>query len=101
MNNQLEKIFEGIITEHENNISLFELCRFCNLTSDFIAELVSEGILEPVGESKHEWQFTFTTIERVKKVKRLQNDFELNLPGAGLAIHLLDRIEELERLLDR
>lgn len=99
MDNQMEKVYSGILVEHEEEISLHRLCRFCNHTQEEIIELVNEGILEPMGTSKHEWRFTFSTVSRVKKVRRLQKDFELNLPASGLVIHLLDRIEELESML--
>jgi chaperone modulatory protein CbpM len=33
----------------------------------------------------------------VRTVRRLQRDLGVNLPGAALALELLDRIAELER----
>jgi len=99
MNNEIEKVYNGIILEEEEYISLIHLCRYCNHSQEEIAELVNEGILEPLGSQRHEWRFTFSAIGRVKKVRRLQKDFELNLPASGLVIHLLDRIEELESKL--
>ena len=54
-----------------------------------------------MGESKHQWHFTFTTVERVKKVKRLRSDFELTISGVGLVMHLIEEIERLEKLIDR
>ncbi len=99
MNNQIEKVYSGIIIEEEEIISLIHLCRYCNLSQEEIVELVNEGILEPIGGPKHEWQFNFSTVRRVKKAKRLQKDFDLNLSASGLVIHLLDRIEELESKL--
>ncbi len=101
MRNQLEKVYEGIVVEEDEYISLIHLCRFCNHSQEEIVELVNEGILEPTGGPKHEWRFTYKAIRRVKKVRRLQKDFELNLSASGLVIHLLDRIEELEsKLID-
>ena len=99
MNNQIEKVYSGIIIEEEEYISLIHLCRLWNHSQEEILELVNEGILEPIGGPKHEWKFTFSTITRVKKVRRLQKDFELNLSASGLVMHLLDRIEELEAKL--
>jgi chaperone modulatory protein CbpM len=34
---------------------------------------------------------------RVRTVVRLQRDLGVNLPGAALALELLDRIDELQR----
>jgi hypothetical protein len=34
-------------------------------------ELVQGGILEPAGNEQYEWQFSFSTIDRVRKVVRM------------------------------
>jgi chaperone modulatory protein CbpM len=101
MSNKLEKVFQGTITEEEVEINLMQLCKSCDLTPDHIVELVNEGILEPSGMTKHEWHFSFNTIERVNKVQRLRDDFELTVPGVGLVMHLLEEIERLEGLVAR
>jgi chaperone modulatory protein CbpM len=38
-------------------------------------------------------------VRRVRTVVRLQRDLGVNLPGAALALELLERIEELQRRL--
>jgi hypothetical protein len=43
-----------------------------------------------------QWRFTATTVVRVQKARRLQNDLGVNLPGVALALQLLDRIDALE-----
>ena len=43
-----------------------------------------------------QWRFAATTIVRVEKARRLQNDLGVNLPGVALALQLLDRIDALE-----
>jgi len=99
MSNQLEKVYEGVVVDEDEYISLIHLCRYCNYSQEEIVELVNEGILEPIGGPVHEWRFNYIAIRRVKKVRRLQKDFELDLTASGLVIHLLDRIEELESKL--
>lgn len=94
------KVFQGVIIEEEEDISLVQLCSYCKMTPEEIVELINEGLLDPQGPTKHEWRFAFTNIERVKKAKRLQRDFELNMPGVAFAIHLLDRIEQLESMVE-
>ncbi|MFA5669305.1 MAG: chaperone modulator CbpM [Balneolaceae bacterium] len=96
MNRQSEKVYEGVIVTENEYISLIYLCQNCNHSEDEIIELVEEGILEPIGDAEHEWRFHYEAISRIKKVRRLQRDFELDLSATGLIIHLLDRIEELE-----
>jgi chaperone modulatory protein CbpM len=95
------QVCHGKILDDENDLSLIQLCNICNLTPEQIIEMVNEGILDPAGESKKVWRFSFTVVERVRKVQRLQNDFNVNLAGAALALHLLDKIEQLEIIIQR
>ena len=99
MEEYIIKIHEGHFIEEENEITLLQLCNYCGLTSEEIIEMIDEGILEPAGKGKKDWRFSFTVVERVRKVSRLRNDLDINLAGAALALHLLDRVEELEALV--
>jgi chaperone modulatory protein CbpM len=62
--------------------------------------MVNEGILNPAGDSKKSWRFSFSSFENVCKVIRLQNDLNVNLAGVALTLHLLERIGQLEYLLE-
>lgn len=95
------QVCHGKILDDENDLSLIQLCKICNLTPELIIEMVNEGILDPTGESKKVWRFSFTVVERVRKVQRLQIDFNVNLAGAALALHLLEKIEQLETIIER
>jgi chaperone modulatory protein CbpM len=95
------QVCHGKILDDENDLSLIQLCNICNLTPELIIEMVNEGILDPTGVSKKVWRFSFTVVERVRKVQRLQNDFNVNLAGAALALHLLEKIEQLEIIIER
>lgn len=92
------QVYHGRIADEEEDLTLMELCRFCRVGPEFILELVNEGILNPSGRSTSSWRFPFSSVESVRKVVRFQRDLEVNLAGAALAIHLLDKIEELESL---
>jgi chaperone modulatory protein CbpM len=94
------KLHEGRVVDDED-ISLMQLSRLCHLPPEFVVELVEEGILEPDSESASSWRFSFSVVERVKTVARIQHDLDVNLPGAALALELLDRIEELRAQLQQ
>jgi chaperone modulatory protein CbpM len=96
MNRKSIQIYEGRTLEEEERLSLRQICERCHIEEDMIVELVEEGILDPLGNSRMSWKFRFTATERVKRVVRLQRDFELNLPAVALILQLLDRIEQLE-----
>jgi chaperone modulatory protein CbpM len=65
--------------------------------TETVTLLVSEGILDPIGDDADHWQFRLDSLRRVKTVKHLQRDLGVNLPGAALALELMDQIEELKR----
>lgn len=50
-------LIEGTIVEEEVLLTLVELCQACNAKVEHVQEWVFEGVLEPIGESPHEWRF--------------------------------------------
>lgn len=90
------KIHKGTLVDDEKKIGLIQLCRYCNISTDHLIEMVNEGIIEPVGTRKSNWKFSFDTIHQINRIKRLQRDLDLNLPGVALVLHLLHRIDDLE-----
>ncbi|MDX2442863.1 MAG: chaperone modulator CbpM [Bacteroidales bacterium] len=95
------RVYQGPVMEEEDALTLFQLCKLCRSNPELIIAMVNEGILDPIGESKSQWRFSFSTVENVRKVVRFQNDLNVNLAGAALALQLLDRIEELESMVER
>lgn len=92
----------GQLVEEETLITLDELCRHCTVETEEVVTLVREGILDPAADALDWqragcWQFHISSVRRVRTAVRLQRDLGVNLPGAALALELLDRIEELQR----
>ena len=88
----------GEVLEASDLVSTADLCRSCTVETQTITTLVAEGILDPAGKDIEHWRFTIGSLRRVKTVIHLQRDLGVNLAGAALALDLLDRIAELERL---
>ena len=88
----------GQILEDYELVTIGHLCRSCTIEVETVTLLVDEGILDPVGSDAEHWQFTVTSLRRVKTAIHLQRDLGVNLAGAALALELLDRIAALERL---
>lgn len=102
MKYEIVKIYHGDIEdESQNIINLFQLCEKCKVSTVEIIELVNEGVIIPLPVKGKRLRFELKTLERVKKAKRLQKDLELNMNGVSLTMQLLDRIDELERILKR
>ena len=90
----------GLILDEECLFTLDEISRVCSVRTEFIIELVDEGIVEPMEQQREQRQWTFTgnSLMRVRKARRLQQDLGINLAGIAL---VLDMLEENERLRER
>lgn len=82
-------------------LTLADICRICGVQEQLVVEIVAEGIVEPLGEARPQWRFTGIAVTRIQRVIKLQHDFDVNLPGAALALELLEEIERLKRALGR
>jgi chaperone modulatory protein CbpM len=74
--------------------------RACGVEPGFIAVLVQEDLIRPT-ESDAAWRFGATELARVRRILRLQRDFEANLQSVGVMLDLLDEIERLRAALRR
>ena len=88
-----------VILDEAEEITLADLSRTCRVHAEWVMELVEEGVIEPHGPGRPQWRFAATTVVRVEKARRLQDDLGVNLPGVALALQLLDRIDALESRL--
>jgi chaperone modulatory protein CbpM len=87
------------VVEDEVTLSLAELCRACGAEHTLVLQLVEHGVIEPRGAAPQDWMFSGPSLQRTRTALRLLRDLELNLPGAALAVDLLDEIARLQREL--
>jgi len=87
----------GLLLDDSVEFTLAELCAVCSVPEQLVVDIVAEGIVEPVGLEPRQWRFSGIAVVRIQRVVRLQQEFEVNLPGAALALELLDEIERLRR----
>jgi chaperone modulatory protein CbpM len=81
-------------------LALPELARACQAPPGYIEQLVDEGLLQPV-HTAPAWRFGGDELARVRRIQRLQADFEASLPSVGLMLDLLDEIDRLRGQLQR
>ena len=94
-------IIQGTVVEEQIQMSLGELCQACMAEQALVLTLVVEGVLEPLGETPHEWRFGGDSLRRATLALRLLHDLELNPAGVALALDLLDEIAALRARLQR
>ena len=87
----------AMLLDESVEFSLAELCSVCSVTEELVVEIVAEGIVAPSGGERTQWRFSGIALTRVQRVIRLQQDFGVNLPGAALALDLLEEVERLRR----
>jgi chaperone modulatory protein CbpM len=97
---QRTDILTGIIIEDQERLSLRQLCEACAVHAEFIAELVDEGVIEPVGIDRSHWVFSGVTLQRIRTAKHLQRDLGINLAGVALALELMDEMQQLRTRLE-
>ena len=71
------------------------ICRSHELNQDTINEMVSWGIAEPSGTKPEKWLFTHRDFERIGRASRFRKELDINIPGAALALQLLEEIQNL------
>jgi chaperone modulatory protein CbpM len=95
------RVIRAHLLDDSVEFTLAELCVACSVPEQHVIEIVEEGIVEPSGASRRQWRFSGFAVTRIQRVIRLQQDFEVNLPGAALALELLEEIERLRRSRSR
>lgn len=65
------------------------------LSQETINEMVSWGIAEPSGCNPEKWLFTQKDYERIERALRFRKELNINIPGAALALQLIEEIQNL------
>ena len=95
------EILTGLLVDDVTEVTIDDVTRYCAVRREMIVELVSEGIIEPVGRTPEEWRFTGRALSRAGKAVRLARDLEINLHAVAVVLDLLDRIDTLHAALER
>lgn len=81
------------------SLNLEELCQAVHLHSQVVIEMVEYQLIDPKGSTPNSWRFDNTCLKRAKIAATFYHDLEVNIPGIGIALDLLERIEFLEQRL--
>lgn len=96
-----KQLLTGIIVEESDELSLRELSHACAASTEWLLELVEEGVLEPAGQRQSAWRFSGTSLKRARTARRLHDDLNINLAGVALALDLIEEIESMRERLRR
>ena len=98
----------GVCLTGEHALELEAFAVACGTPAEFVCLLVDEGLLQPVGLRpvmqpflQTDWRFGGEELARVRRICRLQRDFEANLQSVAVMLDLIDQIEGLRAQLLR
>lgn len=86
------------LDEHGEVLGLTEFCLACRVEPDFVQVLIDEGLIAARRDDDG-LRFGSLEIVRVRRIRRLQRDFEASLPATALMLDLLDEIERLRTVV--
>jgi len=95
------KTLKGILLDEQAELSLQDLCHACSTSTEWVVELVDEGVLEPIGHEQAHWRFSGPSLLRARAAMRMQQDLQINLAGVALALELMEEIEAMRERLHR
>ncbi len=84
-----------MLLDDDVQLDAARFARVCGTTAAFIEELVLEGVLEARAS------FRGADIARVRRVLRVQRDFDAPLPSAAVIVDLMEEVERLRAALLR
>lgn len=96
-----KQLITGVIVEESAELSLTELGHACATSTEWLIELVNEGVLDPVGRKPAHWRFSGTSLKRARTARRLHEDLRINMAGVALALELIEEIEVMRERLRR
>jgi chaperone modulatory protein CbpM len=87
------------LLNNTQNLTLKEVCDYCNLKQDVVVAYVEEGLIDIAGNTISSWRFSEIHLLHIQKASRLERDLRLNPAGSVLALELMREIEKLKNKL--
>jgi chaperone modulatory protein CbpM len=90
----------GVCLTDEHALEINAFAAACGTEVEFVRVLVEEGLVKPIVEEPT-WRFGGEELARVRRIRRLQRDFEANLQSVAVMLDLIDEIARLRAQLQR
>lgn len=95
------RVLDAVWLNESGSCTLVHLAEVSGLDSAELQMLVDSGALKPLAEGGDMPVFASAAMQSARTARRLRDDFELNPGGLALAMRLLERVDALERELER
>lgn len=90
----------GVCLTEEHALELEAFAAACGTDAQFVSLLVDEGLLQPVA-AEPPMRFGGEELARVRRICRLQRDFDANLQSVAVMMDLIDELDRLKAQLQR
>ena len=90
----------GVCLTDDDALELEAFAAACGAEVEFVRLLVDEGLVQPAAVQPA-WRFSGKALARVRRIHRLQRDFEANLQSVAVMLDLIDEVERLRAALHR
>lgn len=97
---KVRSVVSGVCLGDDGWLEIDEIALACQVEPHYVELLIDEGLVQPQrGESG--WRFGSDELARVRRIRRLQRDFEANLQSVAVMLDLIDEVERLHGRLRR
>ena len=86
--------------EKSNRISIEECCVYYSIETSFVQQLNEHGLIELVRSGETVF-IAFEQLADLEKYVHLHYELEINMEGLETIKHLLDRVQDLQKELNR
>ena len=96
----MKVIASGVCIGVDDWLNLETLARACSVQVDYVHTLIDEGLLEPPPQAPA-LHFGSAELARVRRIRRLQRDFDANLQSVAVMLDLIDEVDRLRAAMLR
>lgn len=86
-----------VVRTRPNLMPLEDAARRLGLHPDIVRRFLEFGLLEPAEVTGAEIMLDSVALHRIGVIQHLRRDLGINLPGIGVILELLDRLDALQR----
>lgn len=95
------EVFSAVVIDNDALLTLEQFSHTIYVDTHVVIEMIENQLIIPIGQNFEEWRFDSKCLRRAKIALNLNRDLEVNFPGVSLVLELLDKIEQLEKQLQR
>ena len=93
-------VVTGVCLGDDAWLEIDEIALACQVEPHFVELLIDEGLVQPARDATG-WRFGSDELARVRRIRRLQRDFEANLQSVAVMLDLIDEVDRLHGKLRR